>query len=144
MDASGEPQGARRTSAVYIPFMPLNSLRVGALVAAVAVAAGAFGAHALRTRLDPADLAIYETAVRYQMYHAFGLFMAGWQESRAESPAVRRAGWLFVAGIVLFSGSLYLLVLLNQRWLGAVTPLGGAALIAGWLSLFAAFARRTR
>ena len=109
--------------------------RIAAFSAAIAVGAGAFGAHALRGRVGPADLGIFETGARYQMYHALALLGVAWLSERADSRALRAAGGLFVAGTVLFSGSLYLLVLTNQRWWGAVTPLGGVAFIAGWLCL---------
>lgn len=105
---------------------------------ALGVALGAFGAHALRGRLAPTDLAVFETAVRYQLIHTVALFGVGvWMGEKAS----RWLGWaarLFVAGIAIFSGSLYLLVLLDLRWLGAVTPFGGVALIAGWLAIVAA------
>ncbi len=105
----------------------------GAVLAAIAVAAGAFGAHGLRDRLSAADLATFETAARYQMYHALALVAVALLDGRGLN--VRPAGWLFLAGVVLFSGSLYLLTLGNLRWMGAVTPLGGVAFIAGWLAL---------
>ncbi len=108
---------------------------IGALLAFVGVGLGAFGAHALRATLAPADLVIFETGVRYQMYHALALLMVGWAWSRWPVPAVSVAGWLFVAGIAVFSGSLYLLVLTGARWLGAVTPIGGVCFLAGWLCL---------
>ena len=108
---------------------------IGAVLGFVAVAAGAFGAHALRARLTPADLEIFETAARYQMYHALALLGVAWAFTRWPGGAATAAGWLFLAGTVVFSGSLYLLVLTGQRWLGAVTPLGGVALLAGWLAL---------
>jgi uncharacterized membrane protein YgdD (TMEM256/DUF423 family) len=107
---------------------------LGALSALVSVAAGAFGAHALRERLAPDMLAVFETGARYQMYHALGLLAVAWAVGRWPGPA-GAAGWLFVAGTVLFSGSLYLLALSGQRWLGAITPLGGLAFIAGWAAL---------
>jgi uncharacterized membrane protein YgdD (TMEM256/DUF423 family) len=111
---------------------------VGALSGALAVAIGAFGAHALRERLSPEDLATFETGVRYHFYHVAGLLAvaaaAGRWPGRAAGLA-RMAGWLFVAGTALFSGSLYLLALSGVRWLGAIAPLGGVAFIAGWLSL---------
>jgi uncharacterized membrane protein YgdD (TMEM256/DUF423 family) len=107
----------------------------GALSAFVAVAAGAFGAHALRARLGPDLLAVFETAARYQMYHAFALIAVAWAMSRWTGPQFRVAGWLFVAGTVLFSGSLYLLALTGVRGLGAVTPFGGLCFLAGWLLL---------
>ncbi len=108
---------------------------IGSLLAMVAVIFGAFGAHALRGRLSPEDLITFETGVRYQMYHALALLAVAWAASRWPSGATTAAGWLFVLGIVVFSGSLYVLVLTGQRWLGAVTPLGGLAMISGWASL---------
>jgi uncharacterized membrane protein YgdD (TMEM256/DUF423 family) len=101
----------------------------------IAVIVGAFGAHGLRDRLSPADLEIFETGVRYHMYHALGLFAVAWVASRWPSGTTTAAGWLFIVGIVVFSGSLYTLVLTGQRWLGAVTPVGGLALVAGWAAL---------
>ena len=108
---------------------------VGAISAFLAVAAGAFGAHALRARLDPAMLAVFETGARYQMYHALGLLAVAWALTRWPGPWAGRAGWLFLVGTVLFSGSLYALALSGIRWLGAITPLGGLAFLAGWLCL---------
>ncbi len=108
---------------------------LGAVFAGVAVAAGAFGAHTLKATLTPAMLDVFETGVRYQMYHAVGLFLTGWAGSETEIRWFRWAGWLFVAGIVLFCGSLYLLSATGTRWLGAVTPLGGLAFILGWGAL---------
>jgi len=96
------------------------------------VAAGAFGAHALRGRLSEPMLAVFETGVRYQMYHALALLAVALLISRTGSGAAVAAGWLFSAGILIFSGSLYVLTLTGVRWLGAVTPLGGVAFIAGW------------
>ena len=116
-------------------------LKLGALFAAIGVALGAFGAHALKQRLDARDLDIFETGVRYQMYHAFALLITAWLVTRTGpegATLVRSAGWAFVAGIVVFSGSLYALVLTQTRWLGAVTPLGGVAFIAGWICLLLA------
>jgi uncharacterized membrane protein YgdD (TMEM256/DUF423 family) len=104
----------------------------GSLSAFIAVAAGAFGAHMLRSRLAPDLLAVFETGARYQMYHAIGLFVVAWAATRWPGVPVRTAGWLFVAGTVLFSGSLYLLALSGARWLGAITPLGGLCFLAGW------------
>jgi uncharacterized membrane protein YgdD (TMEM256/DUF423 family) len=112
--------------------------RLGALSAGIAVAAGAFGAHALRSRLDPASLAVFETAARYQMYHALALLGVAWAATRWPGALVPAAGWLFVAGTLLFSGSLYLLALGGVKWLGAITPLGGLAFLAGWACLAAA------
>ena len=108
---------------------------LGAMSALVAVAAGAFGAHALRARLTPDQLVTFETGARYQMYHALALLFVAWAVTRWPLPPVRAAGWLFVAGTVVFSGSLYLLALTGARAFGAVTPLGGLALLGGWLAL---------
>jgi len=107
----------------------------GAASAFVAVAAGAFGAHLLRSRLTPDALGTFETGARYQMYHALALFAVAWATTRWPAPPVRAAGWLFVVGTVLFSGSLYLLALSGVRWWGAVTPLGGLCFLAGWALL---------
>jgi uncharacterized membrane protein YgdD (TMEM256/DUF423 family) len=108
---------------------------LGALSAVISVAAGAFGAHALRSRLGPDSLVVFETAARYQMFHALGLIAAAWAASRWPGAWPSRSGWLFVVGTVLFSGSLYGLALTGIRWLGAITPLGGMAFLLGWLSL---------
>jgi uncharacterized membrane protein YgdD (TMEM256/DUF423 family) len=108
---------------------------LGALSAFVGVALGAFAAHALKTRLDAAMLATFETGVRYQMFHALALLAVGWAHTRWPSAVLTAGGWLFLAGTVLFSGSLYALSLSGVRWLGAITPLGGLAFLAGWLCL---------
>jgi uncharacterized membrane protein YgdD (TMEM256/DUF423 family) len=108
---------------------------LGSLSALVSVAAGAFGAHALRARLAPDLLAVFETAARYQMYHALALLAVAWAVGRWPGPLVAWAGWLFVAGTLLFSGSLYALALSGVRWLGAITPLGGLCFLAGWVCL---------
>ncbi|HIA74789.1 MAG TPA: DUF423 domain-containing protein [Gemmatimonadetes bacterium] len=114
---------------------------LGALLAGIAVGLGAFGAHALSGTLGPEDLVTFETGVRYQMYHALALLSVAWAVGRWESVQLEWAGWLFLFGILVFSGSLYILVLTGQRWLGAVTPLGGLAFIAGWLLLASAVIR---
>jgi uncharacterized membrane protein YgdD (TMEM256/DUF423 family) len=108
---------------------------LGALSGFVGVAAGAFGAHALKARLAPDLLAVFQTGAQYQMYHALALLAAAWAASRWPGGAVTAAGWLFAAGTVLFSGSLYALALSGVRALGAVTPLGGVAFLAGWACL---------
>ena len=108
---------------------------LGALLAFLAVAAGAFGAHAIRSRLSPDLLEVFETAARYHFFHALGLMVTAFAADRWPGPAIQLAGWLFLAGIVLFSGSLYLLSLTGLRWLGAITPFGGLAFLAGWLCL---------
>jgi uncharacterized membrane protein YgdD (TMEM256/DUF423 family) len=113
---------------------------VGALSAAAAVLAGAFGAHALRHRLDPQALGTFETAARYQMYHALATVGAALVAGKTGAGLAAWAGWLFVAGSVIFSGSLYLLALTGARWMGAVTPIGGACFVLGWIVLAVAFA----
>ncbi|UCC88610.1 MAG: DUF423 domain-containing protein [Anaerolineales bacterium] len=110
-------------------------LVVGSLSAMIAVAAGAFGAHSLRGRISSDLLDIFETGARYQMYHALALLFAAWAAARWPSPLATLAGWLFLAGTLIFSGSLYALSLSGLRWLGAITPLGGIAFIGGWLCL---------
>ncbi len=108
---------------------------MGALSGFVSVAAGAFGAHALTARL-PADLlAVFDTGARYQLVHAVAIIAAAWATSRWPGGGAGLAGWLFVAGTVLFSGSLYALALTGVRALGAITPIGGVAFLAGWLAL---------
>lgn len=117
----------------------LRFVALGAILALIAVGAGAFGAHGLRARLDPAMLSVFETGVRYQMYHALGLLaVAGACAWRGNRLAVA-AGACFVVGILLFSGSLYLLALTGVRGLGMITPFGGVAFLAGW-ALLAAWA----
>jgi uncharacterized membrane protein YgdD (TMEM256/DUF423 family) len=106
---------------------------IGSVSALLAVAAGAFGAHALRQRLSVEMLDTFEVGARYHMYHSLAIIAVAWASTRW--PGAATAGWLFVAGIGVFSGSLYLLGLTGQRWLGAVTPLGGLAFLLGWLAL---------
>jgi uncharacterized membrane protein YgdD (TMEM256/DUF423 family) len=101
----------------------------------LAVAAGAFGAHALRERLGPEMLAVWETAARYQMYHALALLAVAMAAARWPGGGWSAAGWLFTAGVVVFSGSLYVLAFTGIRWLGAITPLGGLCLLGGWIAL---------
>lgn len=116
----------------------MNWMAVGALFAFLGVALGAFGAHALRTRITPRDLEIFEVAVRYQLTHALALLITGlilWWRGLDVSRLLTLTPWLFAAGIVIFSGSLYLLVLTGKRWLGAVTPIGGVLFLAGWFLL---------
>ena len=115
---------------------------LGSASALVAVATGAFGAHGLRARLSPDLLAVFETAAHYQMYHALALLAVGWAVIRWPGPWPVRAGWLFAVGTLLFSGSLYALALSGMRWLGAVTPLGGLAFLAGWTCLLLGMLRR--
>ncbi len=112
-------------------------LTLGAFAAMLAVIVGAFGAHALRAKV-PADLlAVYNTGVQYHFWHALGLLAIGLAALHVRDPALLLwAGWLMLAGIVLFSGSLYVLAVTGVRWLGAITPFGGTAFIAAW-ALFA-------
>jgi uncharacterized membrane protein YgdD (TMEM256/DUF423 family) len=113
-------------------------LVVGAIAALLAVAFGAFGAHALKTRIAPELMPVYRTGVEYHFYHALGLMLVGLAAFHLpESAYLRSAGWAMLTGIVLFSGSLYLLALTGLTWLGAITPFGGTAFIAAW-ALFAA------
>ena len=117
-------------------------LATGAVAAGVGVALGAFGAHGLKSRVEPQMLAVFETGVRYHLYHALALLAVAWAASRSTSALPGAAGWAFLVGIVLFSGSLYLLVFTGTKWLGAITPLGGLAFLVGWVLLAAsAFAR---
>jgi uncharacterized membrane protein YgdD (TMEM256/DUF423 family) len=117
-------------------------LVAGCVAALLAVAAGAFGAHALKARLTPDMLAVFKTGVEYQYYHAFGLILVGFAALHLPASAyLRAAGWVMLAGIVLFSGSLYLLALSGATWLGAVTPLGGVCFIAAWALFAGAFIR---
>ena len=108
-------------------------LALGTIFAGTAVAAGAFGAHALKTILDAHSLQVFETAVRYQMHHAVGLCIVSWAMERYPAQRLNQTGWLFTIGTVLFSGSLYIVSLTGIRWMGAITPLGGLAFLAGWL-----------
>jgi len=115
--------------------MDRTFMLVGGLAGFTGVTLGAFGAHALRTRLSPDMLAVFETGVRYQMYHASAILIVGLVMARMSGWMISAAGWLFTAGIVLFSGSLYLLALTGVTILGAVTPLGGVAFLLGWAFL---------
>lgn len=108
---------------------------MGSLSALTGIALGAFGAHGLKTRLSSDMLAVFETAVQYQMYHAFGLFAVAWVAVQWPQSQAHVAGWLFISGTALFSGSLYVLSLTGIRWWGAVTPFGGVLFLVGWLWL---------
>jgi uncharacterized membrane protein YgdD (TMEM256/DUF423 family) len=108
---------------------------IGSLVALLGVAAGAFGAHGLKSRLTPDMLAVFETGVRYQLVHALALLAVAWACTRWPGRAASAAGFLFLIGIVVFSGSLYVLALTGVRSFGAVTPVGGVAFLAGWACL---------
>ena len=108
---------------------------VGSLSGLIGVALGAFAAHALKGRLDADMVSTFEVGVRYQLYHALALLAVGWACSRWPRAVPTTGGWLFIVGTVLFSGSLYALSLSGMRWLGAITPIGGIALLAGWACL---------
>jgi uncharacterized membrane protein YgdD (TMEM256/DUF423 family) len=110
-------------------------LIIGALSACIGVAAGAFAAHGLKSRMNIEMLSVFEVGVRYQMYHAFALLATAWVLSKWPSSLVTAGGWLFIVGTLLFSGSLYLLSVSGIRWLGAITPFGGLAFLAGWICI---------
>lgn len=107
----------------------------GSISAFLGVALGAFAAHGLKTKLPPEMFNIFEVGVRYHMYHALALLAVAWASSRWPGGSITAAGWLFLAGTIIFSGSLYLLSLSGMRWLGAITPIGGLAFLLGWLLL---------
>lgn len=110
-------------------------LLIGAVAGFLGVGLGAFGAHALRARVSAEMLAVFETGVRYHMYHALALLLVAAIIPRLGGWLVHAAGWCFAVGIVLFSGSLYVLALTGVRMFGAITPLGGLAFLAGWACL---------
>ncbi len=112
---------------------PKIFLAVGGFYGLLGVALGAFGAHGLRDRLDPSQLSSWQTAVQYQLTHAIALLIVGVWILHTGAIALRYAGGFFLAGVVLFSGSIYMLILTSATWLGPVTPLGGVALMVGWL-----------
>ena len=113
-------------------------ITLASLSGMLAVVFGAFGAHALKGRLDDQALKVFETAVQYHFYHTLALLVVGMIAlNQPQTVLLKSSGWLFVIGILVFSGSLYFLSLTGVRWLGAITPLGGLALIAGWACLAA-------
>jgi uncharacterized membrane protein YgdD (TMEM256/DUF423 family) len=114
----------------------LTWIRIGSLVGGLGVIAGAFGAHGLEGALDSKSLEVFETAAKYQMYHAPALLAVGLLLlSGRGGPNANLAGWAFLIGVLIFSGTLYALAFTGLRWLGAITPIGGLALIAGWFTL---------
>ena len=118
-------------------------LALGSLNAALAVLLGAFGAHALKDRLDESMMNVYQTAIQYHFYHALGLVLVGILALHFPSSSLLRwSGTALIAGILLFSGSLYLLAISNVRWLGMITPIGGMAFVTGWVLLLVAVARQ--
>lgn len=114
---------------------------IASILGATSVGAGAFGAHALREKLEPRMLEVWQTAAQYQMVHALALLAVAWIIHQAPSRPATAAGWAFIAGVALFSGSLYAMALSGVRVLGMITPLGGLAFIIGWLCLAAASTR---
>ena len=119
----------------------------GCIAAGLGVAFGAFGAHALKGMISDDNLNIFEIAVRYQMCHALALLATAWASTQWSYAGVRQfktAGWCFAIGIILFSGSLYTLACTDQRWLGAITPFGGLAFLAGWVLLVWTVVRKTK
>ena len=132
----------RLASRVYDP-LPMGSgwFAAGAALCGLGVVLGAFGAHGLRARLEPEMLSVYETGVHYHLIHALGLLAVAWAATRWPGAWVTAGGWFFIAGIVLFSGSLYLVAVTGPRWLGAITPIGGACFILGWVVLAVAALR---
>ncbi len=127
---------------------PNTLFALGACSAAIAVVMGAFGAHALRSILAADMLAVFETGVRYQMYHALALLATSWSAARwglNQPRSVAAAGWCFGLGTVFFSGSLYILSVTGAGWIGAVTPIGGVFFVAGWIALgYSAFKGTSR
>lgn len=116
---------------------------LGAILAGCAVAAGAFGAHLLQEVLSVKMLSVFETAVRYQMYHSLALLLSGWALRVFHTALFKKAAWFFLFGIILFSGSLYVLALLGIRWVGPVTPVGGVLFLCGWGCLALGFFRKS-
>ncbi len=119
-------------------------LAIGSLSAFFAVGAGAFGAHKLKEMISPEMLVVFETGARYQMYHALALLALALAAPRLPGRLSPAAGWLFVAGTVIFSGTLYVLAMTGIRWLGAITPIGGVCFLLGWLCLATAAIRAPR
>lgn len=114
----------------------------GSAFSLLSVLFGAFGAHTLKNKISKEMLDIFEVAVRYQMYHGIGLIVVAWAMSQWQNSLTTAAGWCFIGGILVFSGSLYILSLTNTSWLGAITPIGGLAFIAGWGCLIIAAFRK--
>jgi uncharacterized membrane protein YgdD (TMEM256/DUF423 family) len=122
----------------YDSRMDRTFLLIGAVAGLIGVGLGAFGAHGLRSRLSPEMLAVFETGVRYQMYHTLAILAVAALMVRIDGRWLSMAGWSFTAGIVIFSGSLYVLALSGITILGAITPIGGVFFLIGWICLAAA------
>jgi uncharacterized membrane protein YgdD (TMEM256/DUF423 family) len=110
-------------------------LIIGAVLMALGVGLGAFGAHALKQKLSAEMMTVYKTAVEYHFYHALGLILIGILYQLYPSKMVMTSGWVVFLGVILFSGSLYVLSITGIKWIGAITPIGGVAFIAGWVLL---------
>ena len=123
--------------------MERTFVMIGSALMFLGVGAGAFGAHALSAYFErfPSLAGTYDTAVRYHVFHALALFAVAWFSTQTQSTLTTWSGWLIFVGVLIFSGSLYLLVATNVRWLGAITPIGGVAFLAGWACLFFAALR---
>jgi len=113
--------------------MNIPFIKLGALVMFLGVLLGSFGAHYLRSKLSAYHLEVFKTGVLYQMLHGLGLFVVAWLLTQTGDPKIVYAGIFFLAGILLFSGSLYILSVTQIKWLGAITPLGGLSFLLGWL-----------
>ena len=111
-------------------------IRIASIFGFLGVATGAFGAHGLKEMVSPERLEVFQTGSRYCLVHALALLMVSIHAQRTSNPWVQRAAWGFTVGVIVFSGSLWTLVLTDTGWLGAITPIGGAAMLFGWLSLF--------
>ena len=108
---------------------------IGGIFGFIGVVLGALGSHALKGQMSAQELTAFEVGVRYQMYHAFALFAIAWAYTRWPGKGLIISGWLFIAGTLLFSGSLYLMTLTGAKWLGPITPIGGLAFMAGWICM---------
>jgi uncharacterized membrane protein YgdD (TMEM256/DUF423 family) len=125
----------KETSVILMPGMAKIFFLFGSCSAFIAIILGAFGGHLLKQKLTPEMFNIFEVGVRYQMYHALALLAVAWASSFFVVPDMAPAGWFFVVGTILFSGSLYAMSLSGERWLGVITPIGGLCFLAGWLWL---------
>ena len=112
-------------------------IQIGAFMMALSVGLGAFGAHGLKQTLEPAMMAVYNTAVEYQFYHALGLFVVAFVAHLKASKKVALSGYFMIAGTVIFSGSLYIMTVTGMKWVGIITPIGGTGFIIAWLILAA-------
>ncbi|MDH5517867.1 MAG: DUF423 domain-containing protein [Gammaproteobacteria bacterium] len=119
-----------------------NLIMLGSLGGLLSIVLGAFGAHAVKAWLATDLMAVYQTAVSYQMYHSLGLILIGLIYHHHQSRLIKSAGWLMLSGMIIFSGSLYLLSLAGIRWLGMITPVGGICLIIAWLFLLMGISKK--